>query len=410
MSIDKEPDASLKKERLEICTLGRFLVKSGDRLISEQSNRSYRVWDLFKYLITHRDRGILPEVILENLWPGQEFSDPKRALRTPIYRLRRLLEPAGCHNGNNNFISFSQGCYKWDAKAEFSLDAQEFEELCRRGQMLAENNPTAAIEAFQKAVSLYKGDYLPECLYHEWALPVRNYYRRLFLQSSLDLCRLLKNTDRNSEIIKVCETVFHIEPFEEEFHLRFLEAQITMAKIKEARSHYEYVTSLFYRELGIKPSPAMRDIYRQLKTGSEYVEFDLTSIQESLAERIKTEGGFFCDPDIFRHLYKLEKRRLERTGQVVFLGLLSLTTAEYRTPPQKALKEASDILLNLLTASLRKGDIITHWNESQTLILLPGLNLEQGEKVLQRITSAFNQKNNSSIKLHGKLQPVIPPN
>jgi glutamate-5-semialdehyde dehydrogenase len=31
------------------------------------------------------DKGILPEVILENLWPDQEFSDPKRALRTTIY-------------------------------------------------------------------------------------------------------------------------------------------------------------------------------------------------------------------------------------------------------------------------------------------------------------------------------------
>ena len=153
----------------------------------------------------------------------------------------------------------------------------------------------------------------------------------------------------------------------------------------------------------------MRDIYRQLKIGSEYVEFDLTSIQESLAERKETEGAFFCDPDIFRHLYKLEKRRLQRTGQVVFLGLLSLTTAEYRIPPQKTLKEASDLLLKLLTISLRKGDIITHWNESQTLILLPGLNLEQGEKVMERVISAFNTKNESAIKLHGKLQPVIPP-
>jgi two-component SAPR family response regulator len=404
-----ELDPSLKKERLEIYTLGRFLVKSGDTLISEQSSRSYRIWDLFKYLVTYRDKGILPEVILENLWPGQEFSDPKRALRTPIYRLRQLLTHPTADNNSNNVITFSQGCYKWDTNADYLLDVQEFEALCQRGRMIAENNPAAAIEAFKKAVSLYKGDYLPECLYYEWALPVRNYYRRIFLQSSLYLCRLLKNAGRHSEIIEVCESVFHVEPFEEEFHLYFLESQMVMEKIQEARSHYEYVTSLHYRELGIKPSPAMRNLYRQLKTGSEYVEFDLTSIQESLAERQETEGAFFCDSDIFRHLYKLEKKKLERSGQVIFLGLLSLTTAEYRIPPQKTLKEASDMLLDLLNANLRKGDIITHWNDSQILILLPNLNLEQGEKVLQRIITAFNTKNNSSIKLLGKLQPVIPP-
>jgi two-component SAPR family response regulator len=409
MSIDMKLKTSVKKERLEIFTLGRFMVKCGDRLISEQSNRSYRIWDLFKYLVTYRDRGILPEVILENLWPGQEFSDPKRALRTPIYRLRQLLTPASGDSDGSSFISFSQGCYKWNTKAEYSLDVQEFEALCQRGQMIAQDNPAEAIETLKKAVSLYKGDYLPECLYYEWTLPVRNYYRRIFLQSSLDLCRLLKNADRNSEILKVCESVFHIEPFEEEFHLRFLETQMVMDKIKEARSHYEYVTSLFYRELGIKPSSAMRSIYRQLKAGGECVEFDLTSIQESLAERQENEGAFFCDSDIFRHLYKLEKKRLERTGQIVFLGLLSLTTAEYRIPPRKILQEACDKLLNLLIARLRKGDIITHWNDSQILVLLPGLNLEQGEKVLQRVILAFNAENNSAITVHSKLQPVIPP-
>jgi two-component SAPR family response regulator len=407
MSIGAEPHPN-KKEKLEIYTLGRFLVKSGDRLISEQSSRSYRVWDLFKYLVTYRDRGILPEVILETLWPNQEYSDSKGALRTPIYRLRQLLAPANTENNNSSFIAFSQGCYKWDTEADYWLDVQEFESLCQIGQNLAQENPTAAIETLQKTVSLYKGDYLPECLYHEWALPVRNYYRRIFLQSSLDLCRLLKNADRHPEIIKICESVFHIEPFEEEFHLCFLDANLSMDKIKEARSHYEHVTSLFYRELGIKPSTAMRNIYRKLKTDSEYVELDLTSIQENLAERQETDGAYLCDPDIFRHLYKLEKRRLERTGQEIFLGLLTLITAEYRIHPQKTLKEASDLLLNLLITTLRKGDIITHWNDSQTLIILPGLTMEQGDKVLQRITSAFNAKNSSDIKLHGKLQPLIP--
>ena len=41
-------------------------------------------------------------------------------------------------------------------------------------------------------------------------------------------------------------------------------------------------------------------------------------------------------------------------------------------------------------------------------MLLPDLDLEQGERLLKRITAVFNKKATSDVKVQGKIQPLLP--
>ena len=45
----------MQESKLEIITLGKFEVRRAGQLLSQDS--SYRVWDLFKYIITNRNTG-----------------------------------------------------------------------------------------------------------------------------------------------------------------------------------------------------------------------------------------------------------------------------------------------------------------------------------------------------------------
>ena len=386
---------------MEIHTFGKFYVKCGDRIVSEHANKSYKLWKLFKYLLTNRDKNILPEVIMDTLWPEKNYSDPKKALRTAIYRLRKLLHENNAKYSDN--IVYSQDCYRWSLAGDYWLDADEFEMLCKQGQDLAASDPEKAIEVYLEAIALYKGDYLPECAYDEWAHPARSYYRHIYLQGALELLKLLHNKQRYHAIIKICESVFALELFEEDFHIYFIDALLALGKIKEAKSHYGYITSLFYRELGIKPSLAMKNVYQRLKAEYDNVKADLLSIQYRLAEHV-FDKAYFCEPDIFGEFYRLERRRLERSGNPVFLALLTLAAVNQKVPD---INKTADSLLCFLLASLRKGDVVTKWNDTQFLLLLPGLSFEQGEKVLNRICSDF-KKIHPDVVLYTKLQPMAP--
>lgn len=395
-------------QQLKIYTLGQFQVKRGEHIISESSKRSYKLWNLFNYLLTQKGKSVPSGDLIDILWPNQENVNPEQALRTLIYRLRQVLQ----ENSTSEpamYITFSQGCYSWNASADYWLDAEEFEELCHKAGRLEDEHPEEAVEVYQQAISLYKGEYLPEYSYNDWITPMRNYYRRLYLEAIVNLTDLLKKERHYAEIRKICEKSFLLEPFEEELHLRFLEALIEEGKYRQARAHYEYVTTIFYREMRVKPSNALMSLYRRIKMDDASFEMDLGLIQDSMKDREQAVGAFYCDPDVFQDLYKLEERRVGRTGQSIFLALLTLTRPNYSLPDQKTLAEVMDILKQVIIGSLRKGDVITRWNDAQYLVLLPGLNYEQGEAVLKRIQTRFRSRyKGDEVVLRLKLQPLRP--
>jgi two-component SAPR family response regulator len=192
------------KERLEIYTLGRFMLKKKDKLLSGAISRSYRLWELFKYLLTYRGKGVLPEIALEKLWPEQDYVDPKRTFRNSIYRLRHLLTKEFPLGSNAEYIIFSHGCYRWNPDLNYWLDSEEFESLVQKGRQMFSTAPLEAVEVYKKAIFLYRGEHSPEICYSEWVLPVRIYYRRLYLQS---LSELLKILAKANSILKSSSSV-----------------------------------------------------------------------------------------------------------------------------------------------------------------------------------------------------------
>ncbi|RQD73029.1 MAG: hypothetical protein D5R97_09985 [Candidatus Syntrophonatronum acetioxidans] len=288
---------------------------------------------------------------------------------------------------------------------------EEFEELYHRAQSIAPQSPEEAIDLYKRALDLYKGDYLFEDSFSEWVVPARNYYHRLFTQIVLDLCALLKGKGRYKEIIDICQRAIIIEAFEEDFHFYFLEALLEEGKIRQAMEHYQHFVNSLYREMGVDPSPAMNKIYQRIRGGghNKGALLELPRFQEELKEKREVEGAFLCDPETFKNLYKLEERRGERTGQAVFLVLLTLVYPEKETVSSDYSSRAMNSLQEILVTSLRKGDVISPWNNYQFMVLLTSLKLEEAQGVLKRINNNFEKMFDSSkVQIQSRLQPVLP--
>lgn len=354
--------------------------------------------------MANRGKSVSSQYLVETLWPDPDaVENPEHALRTLIYRLRKELGKGA--PGQTPYILFSQGSYSWNVDADYWLDAEELEKLYIQARTLEDSNPDSAIELIRQSLEYYKGDYLAGYPQAEWISPIRNYYKRLFVEQTCTLAGLLKAKGRFADIIGLCEKALLSEPLEECLHLYFLEALLEEGSISRARKHYEYATSLFYREFGVKPSPSLRGIYKRLRLDGEEIELDLGRIREALKERRQITGAFSCDPDTFRHLVNLEERQASRTGQIAFLALFTLSLPDLSLPPKDLLTQAVEKLKETMQRGLRRGDAITQWNEAQFLALLPGLNQEQAEKVIHRIKKSnggFSETNPLmlSVKLH----------
>ena len=80
-------------EHIDIRMLGSFTLQSGDNLISDENNRSRKVWALLAYLICHRGTAVSQKKLIELLWGDDPSSaNPENALRITLHRLRSQLD------------------------------------------------------------------------------------------------------------------------------------------------------------------------------------------------------------------------------------------------------------------------------------------------------------------------------
>lgn len=383
-------------DRLEIFTLGRFLVRRGEQLFTEDAGRSRQVWKLFKYLFTYRSRATHPELLMEALYHDEEPKDPDRALRNLVYRLRRLLASGLSPEVDPQYIVLSQGLYSFNLSSNYWLDAEEFGLLCCKANKKAQKEPHEAINLYQKALSLYQGDYLPENLYDDWVITMRDYYHRIYLESVDELILLLKKAGRHSELRDVCEKAFLIEPLQEGLHIHFIESLLEEGKTGQAKTHYNYASSLLYREAGLKPSAEMRELYRRIT--SEAGRMPQERIRLLPGERLspveETGGPIFFDPHTFLKLSRLEELKAETSEQTAFWGCLTLVRAGSDWDDSNKMEGIMGLLGDVLKKNMRKGDMVCRWNNNQYyLVLMTCTGQEQAEKVLERIKEHFLRSN-----------------
>lgn len=155
-----------------------------------------------------------------------------------------------------------------------------------------------------------------------------------------------------------------VEPSEEEIHAYFLRALAYEGKLKEAYSHYECITSILYNKYGTKPSNELRNAYQLMnKISMERSYFEFNTIENLIDNDMSdTVGAFVCDPKIFQSLYTVQVNQNKRKGQPVFLLFIELPIWSTSINPW----ETVDII-SVLSKSLRAGDSITQWSDSENL-------------------------------------------
>lgn len=396
---------------VEVITFGDFDILNDGWSVLKKTKRTNKNLELLKFFITYRNKKLVSENIIESIWPGMDFADSKNALRTQIFRLRRNLEEMGfMRNGQHsrNFdIVFENGFYVFNPGDCCTIDSDRFEDNIKKADYLRREEPDKAIDIYREIIDIYKGEYLAENLYSEWIFIIRSRYHRLFIQSVLRLLELLKAKRQYVDIIDIYERTVAFEPFEESFQIYFLESLLELKEYKNALSHYNYITGKMYREMSINPTPALKRIYRRITSAGEYnQEKDIMQIGQKMADDDRIDGALFCDLDYFKAIYNLERRKTLRSGNTEFLGLICVVhDKENRSGKYK--DTVSTALENVLSQSLRKGDVFAWWNPYQMVVMLTDVCEENLTLISKRIEENFRGEifpNKISIRI--SFQPV----
>lgn len=394
-----------EKPTIYIKTLGGFSLKVGDKEIADNNNQSKKPWCLLEYLVVFQKKSISPGELINIVWADDPGVNPGGALKTLMFRSRKLLEPLGIPP--QKLLVQQRGSYCWTQEYPSFLDIDQFESICT--QVLNQNrDDESALALCLEGLALYRGDFLPKAEYESWVIPISTYYHSLYQKLVYKTVELLTKKEDFSQITSICQAAVGIEPFDEEFHYHLVYSLYRDGHTSQAIEEYNHTMDLFYNEFSISPSDRFKDLYKIIRSKEQGINTNLDSIQEALKEE-SLGGAFYCEYPVFHDLFQLERRAIERTGDSIYLCLLTISDLEGRPPKSSLLNKAMEHLNTAIRNSLRCSDVYTRYSISQYIILLPTVTTEMGEVVMKRILSNFRKLyNRKDMTVDYKLQPVLP--
>ncbi len=210
-------------------------------------------------------------------------------------------------------------------------------------------------------------------------------------------------------MVKLCRRAVAVNSLNEDFQYYLIYALYRSGRQQQALTQYRTMADSFYNEFAITPSDRMGTLYKIIQDQKHGVNPDLSLIQKSMEEDHLLSGAYCCEFTVFRHIYQIEKRAIARTGDSVFLGLLTLAEEDGSLPKTAVLTRAMGHLSNAVSSSLRRGDVYTRYSVSQYIILLPSSSFENGEMVMQRIVRNYKKSYlRKNLAVSYSIQSVLP--
>ncbi len=394
-------------EQLNVTMLGGFSIRRGDVIVDEQSNRMRKVWLLLAYLIYTRNMRNTQDHYLAVIQGADqsEVDDPAGRLKALLYRVRTMLGQL-YENAGHELIIRKNGTYAWNSEQPILLDVEEFDRLCIAAATCTEE--AEKLSLYQQALELYKGDFLPKQSMEPWVMPINAYFHQLYMDTAGACLDVLQKQGAWQEMADICTRALKIEPYSENLYQHLMRSRLGLGDKTGAAAAYEEMSELLFDTFGVMPSEESRKLYREA-TRNTHDHIPAGDVREHLQEVEEAVGAVYCEYDFFRFLYQIQARAIERSGEVIHIGLLSLHGQNRQALPRRSLDRAMDNLQELLLTSLRRGDVISRCSVSQMIVMLPQANYENSCAVCQRVVKAFNRKYpHSPADIHVSVHPLEP--
>lgn len=365
---------------------GNFQLYYNGRPLTGERVRDTYFTSLMQILLHHTDDGVGRNDLEEVLLGDRDVENRRQALQTIIYKAKKKLKNMGLPD--ENYIILKKGVYYWTARIPVREDAAVFDGLCRQAADCEEEEEQLTL--YLDACYLYKGEFLSTCAAVLWAGAEARRYRKQFCECVEHAASLLRKRGDWMRLEKLGRYVTEAAPFSD-WECLTMEALVECGQYEEARKLYADTVDSYFREQGIRPSRRLVEMMEKLGNQIKYSYEVLDQIQQGLKEDpAHVEGGYQCSYPVFRGIYHVVARMMERGGQSVYLMLCTLVDGKGNPMKEgERLEEMSARLGNAIRMSVRHGDIINQYGKGQFLVLLINTTREDCDIIEERINHRF---------------------
>ena len=390
-------------QNLQVRLLGACVIRCPDGRTVELPHWSKKGATLLTYLILHHGTPIPAPRIIRELWGRARLANPESALKTMVSRLRAMLRDIS--PALSACVISGQSTYRWESGPEVSVDVLEVLDLSEKLRLdLTEPERVACC---QRILNLYEGDlYQPEDMLNGAAAVSR--LHRVYLDTALALIEIKRKREAWSDILAITDAAMKIDDMDEPLQLERLRALVQMNRAGEALTEYRGLSERERRILDAEPGEELRDFYRRISKAGSTLRYNLDVLRARLTEEKEAgPGPFFCEMNAFREFYLIQMRNLERLGSTMFLGLIMLGDGEAAAADPILYTGAVAALEEILRRNLRRGDIVTRFDDYVIALLLPTVNYQSGTMVMERIGHVFHATYpREKVPFHYRITPL----
>ena len=391
-------------DKIRIQMMNSFALYINEIKVDQMVDKSRKGVSLMQILILNRGESVPNHRLMSALWSEEKSSNPENALKTLVSRMRALLNQVVPDLGR--CIVAERGAYSWQCMPGMTVDVYEIEDIFTRLEG-REENELVRRELYARLLQLYGGDLLLGSEQNEWALSRATTLHNRYMAAVYSYLEMLKQQEDYDSIISVCRRALEVDNLDDRLHMDLMSALIKTERNNEAMLQYKYVMHLYYHYLGVRPSDNMQEFYKQIVNSGKTLDLNLESIRNELRESNEQRGAFICEYMVFKEIFNLQMRNLERLGSTMFLGVIMVGNLDGSVMDSMRQDNIMQGLIEILRQNLRKGDTVARFSPTIVALLLPMVNYNTGHMVMERVKARFYQKYpNCSVAFNYRIGPL----
>jgi LuxR family maltose regulon positive regulatory protein len=226
--------------------------------------RSGKALTILKYLLANHTRSVSQDHLMGWLWPDSNLKKARWSLNSAIHGLRKLL--SGCSaTVSINYVSLEDGYYRLSPDVGVTTDVDDFDNHHERGRRLEKDfRMTEAAIEYEKAIELYRDDYLVEDLYEDWTMVERERLANAYVDILDRLAVHYMEVGQHQESIRACYRVLEKYRCHEDSYRLLMQCYANLGLRARALHQFRMCEQILRQEYGTSPSPKTRSLYLKL--------------------------------------------------------------------------------------------------------------------------------------------------
>ena len=196
------------------------------------------------------------DVLVEALWGDRPPNGARNTLQVYVSRLRKVLGP--------EVIATTPSGYRLELPAG-AVDAERFESLFREGSdLLAAGDSRAASARLSEALALWRGPAFADLRYEAFAQVEAGRLDELRLACVEERFEAELQLGHHAELVGELEAWVIEQPLRERLRGQLILALYRSGRQSEALAQYQAARRMLADELGLEPSPELRELERMI--------------------------------------------------------------------------------------------------------------------------------------------------